>query len=143
MQHLLEPKAVVITTEEVGRPAENIEYYSGTANALYLTDLQRWHVPVYDAAVQLVVRGMRPYLYIPANQADGEKMLADLRRNFTVDLVADIPAQRAIANFVAAPFHRGVHMLLYRISWPVVESALRAHEAGTPSLPSAAGTTAR
>jgi hypothetical protein len=143
MQHLLEPKAVVITTEEVGRPAENIEYYSGIANALYLTDLQRWHVSVHDAAVQLVVRGMRPYLYIPANQADGDKMIADLRSHFTVDLVADIPAQRAMANFVAAPFHRGVRMLLYRISWPEVENALRAHEAATSSRPPAAGTTAR
>ena len=143
MQHLLEPKAVVITTEEVGRPAENIEYYSGIANALYLTDLQRWHLPLYDAAVQLVIRGMRPYLYIPANQPDGEKMIADLRNRFTVDLVADIPPQRAMANFVAAPFHRGVRMLLYRISWPEVEKALRAQEAATSSRPPAAGTTAR
>ena len=44
MQRLLEPNSVVITTEEVGRPAENIEYYSGVANALYITDLERWQL---------------------------------------------------------------------------------------------------
>ena len=125
MQRLLEPNAVVITTEEVGRPAENIEYYSGVANALYITDLQRWHLPLYDAALHLIIRGMRPYLYIPANQPDRDQMLAELRRNLTVDLVADIPPERAMANFVAAPFHHGVRMDLYRISWPVVEEGIR------------------
>ena len=38
------PNAVVITTEDVGRPAENIEYYSGVADALYMTDLERWQL---------------------------------------------------------------------------------------------------
>jgi hypothetical protein len=52
-------------------------------------------------------------------------MLAELRRNLTVDLVADIPPERAMANFVAAPFHHGVRMDLYRISWPVVEEGIR------------------
>jgi hypothetical protein len=77
---------------------------------------------------------MRPYLYIPASQPDREQMLADLRRHFTVDLVADIPATRAMANFVAAPFHHGVRMELYRISWPELEDGLRrARGAGAPS----------
>jgi hypothetical protein len=138
MQRLLEPNAVVITTEEVGRPAENIEYYSGVANALYITDLQRWHVSLYDAALQLVIRGMRPYLYIPANQPDGEAMLAGLRRHFTVDLIADIPATRSMAHFVAAPFHHGMRMSLYRISWPEVEDGLRrARESRTAPAPAA------
>jgi hypothetical protein len=135
MQRLLEPNAVVITTEEVGRPAENIEYYSGIANALYITDLQRWHLPLYDAALQLIVRGMRPYLYIPADQPDREAMLASLRWKFTVDLVADIPPERAMANFVAAPFHHGVRMDLYRISWPEVEEALRKARAAQAAAP--------
>jgi len=138
MQRLLEPNAVVITTEEVGRPAENIEYYSGIANALYITDLQRWHLPLNDAAVQLVVRGMRPYLYIPANQPDGAKMLADLRGRFTVDLVADIPAARSMAHFVAAPFHHGMRMELYRISWPEIEEGLRRAREAKGTQPPAA-----
>jgi hypothetical protein len=137
MQRLLEPNAVVITTEEVGRPAENIEYYSGIANALYITDLQRWHLPLYDAALQLIIRGMRPYLYIPDNQPDREEMLASLRHNLTVDLVADIPPERAMANFVAAPFHHGVRMDLYRLSWPEVEEGLRKARAAQAAAPGA------
>jgi hypothetical protein len=138
MQRLLEPNAVVITTEEVGRPAENIEYYSGTASALYITDLQRWRLPLHDAAVQLIIHGMRPYLYIPANQPDGAEMLADLRRLLTVDLVADIPATRSMAHFVAAPFHHGMRMELYRISWPALEDALRrGRESKAPPPPAA------
>jgi hypothetical protein len=125
MQRLLEPDAVVITTEEVGRPAENIEYYSGVANALYMTDLERWKVPPYYAALYLIFNGKRPYLYIPANQPDKDRLLAGLRKEMTVDLVADIPPQRAMAHFVAAPFHRGVRMELYRLSAPKIEEALR------------------
>jgi hypothetical protein len=125
MQKLLEPNSVVITVEEVGRPAENIEYYSGVANALYLTDLQRWRVPLPSAAGSLLVGGKRPYLYIPANQPDKQRLLDDLRVSFTVDQVADIPPEQAMAHFVAAPFHHGVRMGLYRLSIPWVEEALR------------------
>src|SRR4029077_15111252 len=56
----VEPGAVVITTEDVGRPAENIEYYSGVAHALYLTDLERWGLTVADAAALLARGGMKP-----------------------------------------------------------------------------------
>jgi hypothetical protein len=125
MKRLLDPDAVVITTEEVGRPAENIEFYSGVANALYMTDLERWKVPPYYAALYLIFNGKRPYLYVPANQPDKANLLADLRdKGMTVDLVADIPAQQAMAHFVAAPFHRGVRMELYRLSSPKVEEGL-------------------
>src|SRR5262249_48900825 len=137
MQRLLEPNSVVITTEEVGRPAENIEYYSGIANALYITDLQRWHLPLYDAALHLIIRAMRPYLSIPAHHHDREEMLASLRRNRAVDLVADIPPERAMANFVAAPFHPGVRMDLYRLSWPVVEEGLRKAREAKAAAPDA------
>jgi len=39
-----------------------------------------------------------------------------------------------MAHFVAAPFHHGMRMELYRISWPEIEEGLRrAREAkGTP-----------
>src|SRR5262249_2036776 len=135
IQHLLEPNAVVITTEEVGRPAENIQSYRGTANPLSIPPPQRWPLPLYDAALQLIVSGMHPYLYIPADQPDREAMLASLRWRFTVDLVADIPPERAMANFVAAPFHHGVRMDLYRISWPEVEEALRKARAAQAAAP--------
>jgi hypothetical protein len=126
MQRLLEPNSVVISAEEVGRPAENIAYYAGRGDAFYLTDLERWKLTPVKVMLPLIAHGMRPYLYIPVNQPNRTAMLDALRAaNFTVELVADIPPQSAMANFVAAPFHRGVRMELYRISFPVFEDALR------------------
>jgi hypothetical protein len=110
------PKAVVITTEEVGRPAENIDYYSGAAHALYLTDLERWRMPVPHAAAALARAGWTPYLFIPFTQPDRAAMLGDLQKTFEPELVIDVPPARAIEYFVAASFlPRGVRMELYRL----------------------------
>jgi len=112
----VEPGAVVITTEDVGRPAENIEYYSGVAHALYLTDLERWRLTVGDAADLLARGGMTPYLLLPKAQPGLEGLLDALGHRFAVELAADIPARRAIDYFVAAAFLReGIHMQLYRL----------------------------
>jgi hypothetical protein len=126
MARYLEPNSVVITSEETGRPAENIEWYSGRADALYITDLIRWRVLTSQAAGSLIVKGMRPYLYIAADDRMKDRIMWDLRW-FKVDKVADIPAQQSMAHFVAAPFHRGMHMELYRLSLPNLEEGLRAH----------------
>ncbi len=135
MQKLLQPGAVVITTEDVGRPAENIEFYSGVAHAMYLTDLARWRFDLPRTAARLILDRWRPYLYIPANEPGKEEMLASLRKDFQVELVAAIPPQLAMAHFVAAPFHRGVAMELYRIGWPWVEKLQREHDAGEGRAP--------
>jgi len=111
----VEPGAVVITTEDVGRPAENIEYYSGGTHALYFTDLERWNISVPEAASRFARAGMVPYLLIPGTQRDRVRLLQDLGRLFSVELVADIPAAQAVEYFVAAPFHRGVPMELHRL----------------------------
>jgi len=136
MQKLLEPNSVVITTEDVGRPAENIEFYSGVAHAMYLTDLERWRFDLAQTAVWLILDRKRPYLFIPTTQHDKQGLLASLRRGLTVDLVATIPPQRAMAHFVAAPFHRGVAMELYRISWPYAEEKRREHDTSVARPPS-------
>ena len=112
----VEPGAVVITTEDVGRPAENIEYYSGIAWALYFTDLTRWGVGVREAAERFARARMKPYLLIPPTQPDRARMLEDLGHAFLVERVADIPPGQAMDYFVAAPFHRGVRMELYRLT---------------------------
>ncbi len=141
LNKLIEPGAVIITSEETGRPAENIEFYSGIANAMYLTDLERWRLPIWQAAAQLLLAGMRPYLYIASGQDGKAEMLQELREHFTVDLVADIPPDRAMLHFVAAPFHRGLRMELYRISSPTMEDAakklkpLRLQPSGTSAAP--------
>jgi hypothetical protein len=111
----VERGAVVITTEDVGRPGENIDYYVPGVHALYLTDLARWRLGLSRAAELLIAGGLKPYLFIPASQFGGEQMLAELREHFSVELAADVPPPQAIEYFVAAAFHRGVRMLLYRV----------------------------
>jgi hypothetical protein len=108
--------SVVITTEDVGRPAENIDYYSGIAYALYLTDIDRWRLPIAEAAHLFLRAGMTPYLFLPADDPRLRTLLADLGPRFKAELVADIPPQQAREYFVAAAFHRGVRMRLYKIT---------------------------
>jgi hypothetical protein len=112
---VVQPGAVVMTTEEVGRPAENIGYYSGGAHALYFTDLLRWRLSVPQAAELLARGGMKPYLLIPTSQPNRTQVIAQLQQRFAVALVANIPATGAMDYFVAAPFHRGIHMELWRL----------------------------
>ena len=54
-----------------------------------------------------------------------DSYMAQIRTHLEVEAVADIPAPRDMSYFVAAPFHRGVRMELYRISYPEVEEGLR------------------
>jgi len=113
--HAVEPNAVVITTEEIGRPGENIDYYSGRARAFYLTDLMRWRITVMSAAGFLLDGGWTPYILLPPTQPGLQGMLTILRAMYQVDLVAKVPARQAMDYFVAAPFHRGIDLDLYRL----------------------------
>jgi hypothetical protein len=120
---VVEPNAIVITTEDVGRPAENIEYYSGVARAFYLTDLQRWRKSVSAVVIHALLARQRPYLLLPADSTERAKILDELRL-VVVETVADIPPARAMDYFVAAPFHRGLHMKLDRVSYPFLEEKM-------------------
>jgi hypothetical protein len=115
LARLVEPNAVIITDEDVGRPGENIDYYSGVAHAFYITDLTRWRLPLTDAPRILLEGGMVPYLFIPPSQPGHDQILQNLRGVYAVDLVAKVPARQAMEFFVAAPFHRGIEMELYRL----------------------------
>jgi hypothetical protein len=121
------PGALVVTTEDVGRPAENIDYYSGVARAVYLTDLARWRISMTELAHKAARAGITPYLLLPVDEPDRDKLFASLR-GYRVTLVADIPPERAIDYFVAAAFHRGIRMQLHRIDVPpgIFEHGLRA-----------------
>ena len=112
----VQPGAVVITTEDVGRPAENIDYYSGVARALYFTDLDRWRMSVGDAAALFIKGGLIPYIFVPTDTPARGELLSELSSRFALELAADIPAARAMDYFVAAAFHRGLHMELYRLA---------------------------
>jgi hypothetical protein len=111
----VEPNSVIITTEAIGRPGENIDYYSGVARAFYITDLMRWRITLFGAVAQLQDAGMTPYLLLPPSQPGLPGILAMLRAVHDVDLVAKIPAREAMDYFVAAPFHRGIDLELYRM----------------------------
>ena len=114
---VVEPGSVIITTEDVGRPGENIDYYSRVAQAFYMTDLIRWNLQIADAADLLARARLKPYLLIPFGQPGRDFLLARLRRQVEVELVKDISPADAMDHFVAASFYpRGVHMHLYRLT---------------------------
>jgi uncharacterized membrane protein YdcZ (DUF606 family) len=118
--------AVVITMEEVGRPMENIEYYGGI-HSLYFTDLERWRLSLDEVATRLILHHFKPYLLIPRFERD----LATVKPPLTIELVADIPPNRNYDYFVAAAFHRGLPMQLWRIRSPQLEAAVQKYEADT------------
>jgi hypothetical protein len=108
------PPAVVITTEAIGRPAENIEYYTGIPT-LYRTDLERWRLGMVDAARALIDHGMTPYLLIDEAEPDRSSIVADLSATVGLTAVRTIPPARAIEYFVAAPFGNRFPLQLYRL----------------------------
>jgi hypothetical protein len=108
------PRAVLITTEDIGRPAENYEYYTDV-HALYLTDLARWRIPIEEAVFLFLVAEQEPYLLIPRSLPEREQILSTLRAQFLVELVADIPPQRNYDYFVASAFHGGMPLELWHV----------------------------
>jgi hypothetical protein len=125
VRQTLEPRSVVITSEDMGRPAENIEYYGGIP-ALYVTDLERWHVRPSDAALWFIMAGVRPYLLVDKGVRERAGVLADLAsKELKAELVADIPSGRNMEYFVASPARRDVNSELFRISHPRMEELRR------------------
>ena len=108
------PRAVLITSEDVGRPAENYEYYTDV-HAFYLTDLARWRIPIEEAVFLLLIAEQEPYLLLPRTLPEHDQILAGLRGQFLVELVADIPPQRNYDYFVASAFHGGVPLELWHV----------------------------
>ena len=108
--------AVVISTEDIGRPAENIGHYTA-ADALYLTDLARWHLSVAKAANLLLDAGLQPYLLLPEGP-ELERILFEELRDFAVRLVADVPPERNPEWFVVSHYHHGLRLKVYRVARP-------------------------
>lgn len=125
MRRTLEPRAVVITSEDMGRPAENIEYYGGIP-AFYLTDLTRWRVKASRASMAFLAAGVRPYLLVDRTVPERAAVLADLAEHgYVAERVLTIPAARNKEFFIAAPVRREVDSELFRISHPKWEEILR------------------
>jgi hypothetical protein len=136
MRRTLEPKSVVITSEDIGRPAENIEHYGGFPT-LYVTDLERWHIRPSDASLAFITAGVRPYLLVPKpnpqeptlGAAERARVLADLTaKGFVADRILQIPASRNMEYFVASPRGNRDDSELFRISHPKWEELLRSNE---------------
>lgn len=135
MRRALEPRAVVVTSEDLGRPAENIEHYGGFP-ALYLTDLDRWKIKISQASLSFLTSGVRPYLLIDRTVPERDALLADLAENgYQADRIADIPSSRNMEYFIAAPRRRDIPSELFRISHPKWEELLRKEIPGWPNLP--------
>lgn len=109
----LPPKSVVLTTEDIGRPAENIQFHGGGIDALYLTDLARWRVPVPDFVRLMTDAGYAVFALTAARSTDPDDDPV-LRRSHA-ELVKLVPKEDAKDWFVAAPFHRGVPLWLLRL----------------------------
>jgi hypothetical protein len=126
LRKTLEPRSVVVTSEDIGRPAENIEYYGGVP-ALYVTDLTRWRLSLSRVSLTFIASGLRPYLLVDRGVPERATLLADLANNgYVADKVLDIPAGRNMEYFVAAPVRRDVGgSELYRISYPAFEELKR------------------
>jgi hypothetical protein len=125
LRRTLEPRSVVVTSEDLGRPAENIEHYGGFP-ALYLTDLDRWKIKISQASLSFISAGVRPYLLIDRTVPERAALLADLAEHgYVAERIADIPSSRNMEYFVAAPRRRDVPSELFRISHPKWEELLR------------------
>jgi hypothetical protein len=124
LRRTLEPNSIVITSEDMGRPAENIEYYGGFP-AFYVTDLDRWRVKASYASQLLIAAGVRPYLLVDRGVEERGRVLNDLTENgFLVERVADIEPAHKMEYFVASPQPRNIDSELYRISHPKLEEIL-------------------
>jgi hypothetical protein len=109
------PAAVVITSEDLGRPAENIEWWAGVP-AVYLTDLERWRISAARASAAYLASGRQPYLLIGDPEPGASELIADLSSDFRVDRVVTIPSSRKMEYFVASPRASSGAVQLYRIT---------------------------
>jgi len=111
---LLDPNALVLTRSDIGRPAENINYYTDTI-AVYEQELQRWDIEGIHLMNSALRRGFAVYFLMPPQEIARWRSNARFRTWFEAELVARIPPQQAVDYFVASPSHRGVPLDLFRV----------------------------
>jgi hypothetical protein len=135
LRRALEPRSVVVTSEDLGRPAENIEHYGGVP-AIYLTDFDRWKVKISSASLAFISSGVRPYLLIDRTIPERAALLADLAEHgYRAERVVEIPPDRNMEYFIAAPVRRNVPSELFRISHPEWEALMKSAIGGAPQRP--------
>ncbi len=106
--------AVVLTTTAIGRPAENLNYYTG-AQAIYLEEMVRWQMQPRFAVGRLLRMGYAVYLLTTPEAAKQWLANENISTWYTGEIVRSIPAAEAANYFVASPFHRGIPLVLVRL----------------------------
>jgi hypothetical protein len=106
--------AVVLTTTGIGRPAENINYYS-KVQAVYLEELVRWQAQPRFAVAALLRAGFSVYLLLPPEQAKRWLANPNIATWYDAETVRTIAASDAADYFVASPFYPGIPLVLVRL----------------------------
>jgi hypothetical protein len=94
------PRSVVFTSADLGRPAENINYYTGLTS-LYLADLARWNVAPAWVIDQVLKEGFEVYLLLPESAATQWMTSRFIYPWFSSSIEAEIPPGEAERWFVA------------------------------------------
>jgi len=106
--------AVVLTTTSIGRPAENINYYTDV-EAAYLEELVRWQAQPRYVVGALLKAGYSVYILLPVDQAKQWLANSNISTWYTAETVRSIAPSEAVDYFVASPFHRGIPLSLVRL----------------------------
>jgi hypothetical protein len=108
--------AVVLTTTLIGRPAENINYYT-KVEAVYLEELVRWQAQPRFAVAALLNAGFAVYLLVPPQQAKQWLANPNIASWYVAETVRTIPPNDAADYFVASPSHQGIPLVLVRLDF--------------------------
>lgn len=108
---LVPPDGVVITSEALGRPAENIAHYLGVPT-FYVSELPLLHIDARRAALILAMNGRRAFFLLGANETES---IASLRTVAGLDLVARRRGGDVLDWFVD-PRRGGAGVVLYELT---------------------------
>jgi hypothetical protein len=114
IESTLDLPAVVLTTTSIGRPAENLNYYT-PAQAVYLEEMVRWQVQPRFAVGRLLRRGFAVYLLTTPDAAKQWLSNTNISTWYTGEVVRRIAPSEAADFFVASPYHRGIPLMLVRL----------------------------
>lgn len=111
---LVEDRALVLTSYRYGRPAENINYYTG-ADAVYLEELLRYSMGHLSTVGMAELFEKPVYLLVDAAEAGRWVNNPFTKGKLAFELIRRIPAEESRAFFVASPRHRGIPLVLVRV----------------------------
>ncbi len=107
-------RAVIITTTDIGRPAENINFYTDV-DAVYLREVMRWGITPPYFMDQLAREGFEVYLLLPPEAARRWITSNFVYRWFRPEMIAEVAPSEARRWFVASAQHDGVHLWFVRM----------------------------